>query len=369
MQKQVIGRMKSVRSRLLDGFTLIELLVVISIIAVLIALLLPAVQQAREAARRTQCKNNLKQIGLALHNYYDAYQYFPVGAMMGGETNPFPYSKNYSIIGPNWRVAILPYVDQGPIFNKLGFGDGSTFHTPYTGFPSVTRPTANTNVVLQGFKAPLGNCPSGVNPQVGIAGTIMAPGGGNPQLWDYVGIMGAYPDPGGRTTVFGSSTYDAGKFAATGMLCPATIRGMKHATDGTSNTLIVAEQSGQVTRPTTPTEKSDIRSNYYGAWTGFSGLARSDNTLLNVPPPWPGGDNGDCWATGITCVRYSPNTKIGGPGALQPYEANTILNSFHTGGINVLLADGAVRFISDNINFTTLTGLSTSDDGTVLGEF
>lgn len=73
--------------------------------------------------------------------------------------------------------------------------------------------------------------------------------------------------------------------------------------------------------------------------------------------------------TGITCVRYSPNTKIGGPGALQPYEANTILNSFHTGGIHGLLADGSVRFISDNIDFRTLTGISVADDGTVVGEF
>jgi len=355
--------------RVLTGFTLIELLVVIAIIAVLIALLLPAVQQAREAARRTQCKNHLKQIGLAFHNYHDSYNYFPVGAMMGGETNPFPYSRNYSIIGPSWRVVILPYVDQANVFNRLGFGDGSTFHTPYTGFPTVTRSTANTNIVLQGFKLPLANCPSGINPQVGIAGTRQAPGGGNPQLWDYCGIMGAFPDPAGRTTVFGTSTYDAGKYAATGLLCPSRIKGIQHATDGTSNTMMVGEQSGQVANSATPTQKVDIRSNYYGGWSGYSGLARSDNTLQNVAPPWPGGDNGDVWSSGITCVRYSPNTKVAGPGAEQIYEANTILNSFHAGGIHALMADGSVRFISDSINFLTLAALSAADDGVVVGEF
>ena len=361
-------RRRSRKHGWLAGFTLIELLVVIAIIAVLIALLLPAVQQAREAARRTQCKNNMKQIGLALHNYHDTFSYFPIGAQIGGETNPFPYSKNYSIIGPNWRVMILPNVDQANIFNRLGFADGSTFHTPYTGFPPVTRPTANTNVILQGFKAPLGNCPSSAAPSVGIAGTLQANAGGNPQLWDYVGIMGAFPDPGGRTSTFGTG-YNGGKFSATGLLGPSAIRGLRHASDGSSNTMIVGEQSGMVATAANPNTKIDARANYYGGWSGYSGLARGDNTLQDVPPPWPGGDSGDVWASGITCVRYAPNTKIVGPGSGAPYEPNTILNSFHTGGIHGLLADGSVRFISENINFLTLAALSTMDDGTVLGEF
>src|SRR5579864_3321798 len=95
--------------RLQTGFTLIELLVVISIIAVLIALLLPAVQQAREAARRVQCKNNLKQIGTALHNYHAALDVFPPGYVAGA---PYPATTN----GWSWCALLLPHLDQAPLY-------------------------------------------------------------------------------------------------------------------------------------------------------------------------------------------------------------------------------------------------------------
>src|SRR2546421_7545342 len=98
-------------SRSHNGFTLIELLVVIAIIAVLIALLLPAVQQAREAARRTQCKNNLKQFGLAMHNYHDTANRLPC------TINPTPWSN----CGVGAMVHLLPYMDQAPQYNQLGF--------------------------------------------------------------------------------------------------------------------------------------------------------------------------------------------------------------------------------------------------------
>jgi len=96
------------------GFTLIELLVVIAIIAILIALLLPAVQQAREAARRTQCRNNMKQLGLALHNYHDAFTTFPIGTQWSDD--------------PNWRIGILPYLDQAPLYNSLNLSSGFMAH-------------------------------------------------------------------------------------------------------------------------------------------------------------------------------------------------------------------------------------------------
>ena len=101
------------------GFTLIELLVVIAIIAILIALLLPAVQQAREAARRASCKNNLKQIGLALHNYHDVHSAFPSGWI--GVTNEQP-----SVLGASgfaWGTMVLPYLDQGPLYGKFNLSN------------------------------------------------------------------------------------------------------------------------------------------------------------------------------------------------------------------------------------------------------
>ena len=105
------------------GFTLVELLVVIAIIGVLVALLLPAVQAAREAARRTQCKNNLKQIGLAIHNHHDTKGYMPPGTSQ--DQQPFgPAASNW---GASWMVYILPFVEQGPLFDKLVIGGGTGY--------------------------------------------------------------------------------------------------------------------------------------------------------------------------------------------------------------------------------------------------
>lgn len=360
----------------LRGFTLIELLVVIAIIGVLVALLLPAVQQAREAARRTQCKNNLKQIGLALHNYHDVSNSFPMGAAgvwesPGAASAPFPWSKQYSVLGPNWRVYILPYVDQGPIYNQLGFEGGASFRAQYSGLPTALVPPSNQNVVLQGFKAPLGNCPSSSLPTVGVAGTSGAPTGGNPQLWDYVGIMGAYPDPAGRTGFNSITGYDGTQYGNQGMLCVQIKKGVKDCVDGTSNTMIVAENSGWVASASGGRVNVDLRSNYFGAWLGWTGLAYSSNRVDAKGVPWAGtgGSEPDCWSTGVACVRYAPNTKVAGPGAQQMYEANNILNSFHPGGIHILLADGSVRFVSDNINLQTLLGIACGDDGVPVGDF
>src|SRR5579863_9248252 len=95
------------------GFTLIELLVVIAIIAILVSLLIPATQQAREAARRSQCKNNLKQIGLALHNYHDAFGSFPPAFVADANGKPMH----------SWRVLILPYLDQLPLYKEYNFSE------------------------------------------------------------------------------------------------------------------------------------------------------------------------------------------------------------------------------------------------------
>src|SRR5579864_4486362 len=115
------------RRYLRSGFTLIELLVVIAIIAILIGLLVPAVQKVREAASRTQCQNNLKQIGLALHNYHDTFKRFPPGYIDGNKaTSAQPGGTPDNDVGPGWGWAslILPYLEQGNVYNRIDFKTG-----------------------------------------------------------------------------------------------------------------------------------------------------------------------------------------------------------------------------------------------------
>ncbi len=311
------------------GFTLIELLVVIAIIAVLIALLLPAVQQAREAARRTQCKNNMKQIGLALHNYESTFSCWPPGSLG---------LKQNAMMIPNWRLQIFPYLDQAPLYNAMNYtvafgGSGATVNT-----------TALSRRVIPAYVCPsstLDPCPDlGSNAQL-----TMVP--------MYVGIAGGYPDVAGR--VVGSASNYGGFYTNNGMLLVNEMTRMRDAVDGTSNTMMVAEQSGRI-------GTQDIRSGYYGGFTGSNFDNPSPITASN-----PAGT--DSWSVGVTCVQYKINSPTTAGGSDNPWDANTVINSFHTGGIHGLLADGSVRFISNNVDFNTLVNLCSRNDGVPLGEF
>jgi type II secretory pathway pseudopilin PulG len=326
---------------------LIELLVVIAIIAILIALLLPAVQQAREAARRTQCRNNMKQLGLAIHNYLDTYGTFPIGARCGifPRNDSLPWGPH----GPNWRVSILPHLDPAATYNKLNFGksflsDSNAAGTGRGGY-------SGENALLRGkVVSPAFNCPS--NP------TSTKNNGSPPtmnnfllgQTADYVGIMGASPDPAGRTNVSSNSNY-GGTYTNNGVLLVQSVTRIRDVVDGTSSTIMVSEQSGLVSN-------RDIRANYYGAWSGWT---------QNFGVPWTGAP--DTWHSGLTSVRYRPNLNSLVLGANNPWMPNTIINSFHVGGLHMLLSDGSVQFISDNINFATLQRLCVKDDRLPTGNF
>jgi len=329
-----------------SAFTLIELLVVIAIIAILIALLLPAVQQAREAARRTQCRNNMKQIGLALHNYLDTHGTFPIGSR-GGTMYSQAGVKN----GCNWRVGILPYLDQGPLFAGLNFVSGN--------FSAGSDPAlaySNGNEALRNFVVPGYLCPSSsleTFPQTYLndAGTSASFNNqGNGMGIQYVGIQGAAPnfDWANQT---GYRDCSQGWSCDQGLLTANDAKRIRDAVDGTSNTVIVAEQSG-LTRGTNRT------SNYFGGWFG----ARNQVTISSSTCS-------DLWQTGTTCVRQPPNSRISDAGNAYPYRNNTTLTSFHTGGIHALLADGSVRFISDNLDFQTLKKLCIRNDSQTVGEF
>jgi prepilin-type N-terminal cleavage/methylation domain-containing protein len=334
-----------VRSRRSRGFTLIELLVVIAIIAILIALLLPAVQQAREAARRTQCKNHLKQIGLALHNYHDVFSCFPIGARQGNISGPGSPVANKWSQGTNWRAAILPQIDQAPLFNQLNFNGDS--------FCGASYVPIGANVVLSRLLIPFYTCPSSsVEPFIPGNSPVYFDNNTNPMLIiQYVGISGATPDPGGRVGECNPGSY--GVSCHNGIFRPFHRSLIRDVTDGTSNVIAVAEQSGLV-------GGYNVSANYGGGWAG-----------LSHPYPANAASNlADYFYAGITTVRDVPNAKttVAGSSA-NPYENNTLLNSFHTGGIHALLADGTVRFISDNINFPTFLRLCAMNDGQTVGEF
>jgi prepilin-type N-terminal cleavage/methylation domain-containing protein len=327
------------------GFTLIELLVVIAIIAVLIALLLPAVQQAREAARRTQCRNQLKQIGLALHNYLGNFETFPFGSRAGRTWSPSGIKD-----GINWRVSLLPFLDQSPLYNSLNFdgsfGAGNTVSAAYLG----------GNTILSGRVAPVYLCPSSTLdrfPQTYVdyfGKTQSFNNQGQGLGIHYVGIMGAAPmfvwgpQAGFRDCGHGWSCNQ-------GLLTVNECKQLRDATDGASNTMLVAEQSGL-------TQGANRTSNYYGGWSGARNPSRITDATCT-----------DLWQTGTTCVRHPPNSQVGDSGNGHPYRNNTVINSFHTGGVHILLGDGSVRFVSDDVDFQTLKKLAICNDGQIVGEF
>jgi prepilin-type N-terminal cleavage/methylation domain-containing protein len=234
------------------GFTLIELLVVIAIIAVLIALLLPAVQQAREAARRTQCKNNLKQLGLAWHNYHDNYNKFPPGWV----TNAWPSATALTTEKGiwSWGVFILPYLDQGTLYNLVqpgtlsldanlaaGGSQRQALTTPLAGFqcPSDTGPGLNDF-----SRAYVSSQPAAYQNDIGTYDR-RATSDGTDRIAiaksNYVGVSDSN-DSGTPAWYVLPNGYGPGL----GIIGANTNKGIRDVIDGTSNTLIVGERAFQL---------------------------------------------------------------------------------------------------------------------------
>jgi len=314
------------RDQSLHGLTLVELLVVMAIIALLVALLLPAIQAAREAARQTTCRNNLKQIGLALHVHQSSMKSFPIG-------------HRHPIHTPNWRVELFPFMDQEPLYAQ------------------IDRTNVFTSVVLEGLVVPTWSCPSSALPQ--LQPDAWTTWWVNPrhQVPAYQGIMGAYPDPTGKVTYAGSNY--GGWWCNNGMLRWNQPTGIDHCLDGTSNTIIVAEQSGRVRQ--VPYANGDVRNGYWTPWGGCTN--RRD--VKTCGPVWTSHSCGDLWGLGLTCNAYPINTHTSEKGASRSYGGNTILNSFHPDGIHVCLADGAVRFVPDTIDFDVFQRACSRSDGEV----
>lgn len=317
-----------------SGFTLIELLVAIAVSTLLIALLLPAVQQAREAARRIGCRNNLKQIALALNNYESATGSFPIGA------------RQQRSFGTSWWVGLLPYIDQAPLY--AGFDMASSGN----GFPALN---AVNGKLGDGVAIDAMFCPSSPLPQLQpIAAYWHARS-------SYVGIAGATNDNGfTETRVCKCCTpRPDGQISAGGMLFSNAAARHRDINDGASQVLLVSETS-------------DFALDSRGAQIGVDGSFPiswyTGTTATGTPPNYNAIFSPPSW--NITTIRYRPNDRrYPQPGVLSNHGPNNPLLSAHAGGVNAAFVDGSVRHLSEGIDIGILQRLATRDDGQVVGEF
>ena len=331
------------------AFTLIELLVVIAIIAVLIALLLPAVQQAREAARRTQCKNNNKQLGLALHSYHDTFLKFPAvmyWSNFGGSGMVSPYANGtqsssfFGQMGPSWLVSLLPYIDQAPLYNQVNFN------------VSITN-GANANIVSANISAFL--CPSDPNASAGNKCQNM---GGN---WGRGNYAASGYNRANTQSYANVGTSDRGVMGYNGWA------NMNSVTDGTSNTAAAWEvRAGW--------NQMDPR----GVWASgrIGGAFVADCTTGTNGGPY-NNFTGDCYgindghSNGDDIFANGGNTDNPtiGMGGWPNGDGQAGPKSMHVGGVHMLLCDGTVRFVNQNIDYNIHARLIGAGDGQVLGEF
>jgi len=319
-----------------SGFTLIELLVVIAIIAILIGLLVPAVQKVREAAARAQCQNNLKQIGLSIHNYESTNRRFPVGGLSS------PLATGGVASNASALIQLLPYVEQANIYNQADL--------------NMSMQAARNDPLITTQEVPIFICPSDPS-----SGKISNYGRSN-----YMACIGA------SATVSNTNATTGGAFhRPAGTTTPGAAKGFRilEITDGTSNTAAFSEIKRGPMSGTTPVElivynittiPSDTAPTGCNVTSGASTFSYAGGEYFRASVMW----------TGFYNHTVTPNDKTYNycvdSGLLKGHIG---ARSFHTGGVNVVFCDGSVRFVSDNVDATTWARVGARGDGQPVGDF
>lgn len=354
------------------GFTLVELLVVIAIIGILVALLLPAVQAAREAARRTQCTNNLKQIVLAMHTYHDTYNAFPISMgwtdapNSGGGPWQNPYIRGYSD-----KVALMPYVEKSPEYNLINHGQG--IYDPWWG----------GNPQSFSGRIPVFNCPSNPNVLSGGRGNFTyAINGGTSHYPPHTGTNIQRAGEGRHNGVmayrYGTGNppnSNIGDWEDWGNMDPA-VR-MASIQDGTSNTAAYSEfviQNPNYDRPVPlvngvpdPQQRKIYRAQVY-SWAD-TGTSTAQTRTLCLNQVGLSGRNdmrgrSFSWSFVGNGAAYN-HTMMPNEKSCHSYEGDWFgsnlmsANSEHPGGVIVGLADGSTRFVSETVDYPVWWGLGT----------
>ena len=313
------------------GFTLVELLVVIAIIGILVALLLPAVQASREAARRIQCLNNLKQLGIGLQNHLSAHGRLPLGA----ENDPTHVS--YGPPRQSWVVPLLPYIEEQSVFDAYDQDLKGRSNTNWCGNANSRGPDAATGQMIMTML-----CPAD-----GEGDTIRQGSCGSLAMGNYLAFFGDYAHDHGLDPTSPIHVAPPNKRHAFGINFGA--KG-KDFVDGTSKTLALGEYLRGLAG-----HQNDWRGVFYqDEGTGSQVYTQFTPNSSNPDVIWPG-----------YCV-HRPDLNLP---CTEDFNETCTARSWHPGGVNVALCDGAVRFVGDEIDLAIWRALGTLEEGDVVGDY